>query len=76
MARGDKMANKERTNLKVFRVSRKLTQAEMAEKIGCTRATYSYVEKGKRYGRETFWNDLQAAFNIPDCDMWALKKID
>ncbi len=62
-----------RTNLKIFRVRLHLTQAEIAEKIGCTRATYTAIECGKRDGRKTFWRDLQTAFNIPDADMWALQ---
>ena len=65
-----------RTNLKIFRVTHKLTQAGMAEKIGYTRASYSSIEAGKRDGREIFWKSLQSAFNIPDAEMWALKKND
>lgn len=63
-----------RRNLKVFRVQHNLTQDEMANKIGCTRATYSSIECGKREGRKTFWSDLQKAFLIPDSEMWALQK--
>ena len=65
-----------RTNLKLFRVKRMLSQDEIAAKIGCTRATYSSIESGKRDGRLAFWNDLQKAFNIADSDMWALMRID
>lgn len=71
------MANKKmRTNLKLFRVARNLSQAEIAEKIGYTRASYSAIEAGKRQGRDAFWNALQQAFDIDDTEMWALKKID
>ena len=63
-----------RTNLKIFRVKRHLSQAEMCEKIGCSRATYSAVESGSRLGRQTFWKDLQKAFKIPDAIMWELMK--
>lgn len=65
-----------RMNLKVFRVKKGLTQDEIAEKIGYTRAAYSAIEAGKRDGRESFWNALQNGFNIPDAEMWALKKND
>lgn len=65
-----------RTNLKLFRVKNKLSQEEMAAKIGCIRATYSAIECGKRNGREVFWNDLQAAFNIPENELPELKKLD
>lgn len=62
-----------RKNLKVFRVQHDLTQAEIAEKIGCTRTTFSAIESGTRSGRKTFWVELQKAFNVPDAEMWALQ---
>ena len=65
-----------RTNLKVFRVKQNLTQDEIAEKIGYTRSSYSTIETGERNGRDAFWNALQQTFNIPDDEMWALKKND
>ncbi len=65
-----------RTNLKCFRIKQHLTQEEMAVKIGCIRCTYAAIEKGTRNGRDFFWESLQKAFNIPDEDMWALKKKD
>jgi DNA-binding XRE family transcriptional regulator len=65
-----------RTNLKLFRVKRKMSQDEFADAIGCTRATYSSIESGKRDGRLTFWNDVQTAFKIPDGEMWALIRND
>lgn len=64
-----------RTNLKVFRVKQKLSQAGMAEKIGCNRGTYAAIEKGSRNGRVGgFWNDLQKAF--PSADIGELMKVD
>lgn len=63
-----------RTNLKILRIKEHLNQAEMAEKIGCSRACYAGVESGAREGREKFWRDLQKAFDIPDTEMWTLKK--
>ena len=65
-----------RTNLKVFRIKRHLSQEEISEKIGCSRATYCAIEYGVREGRKTFWNDLQKAFNLPDSEMWQLMKND
>lgn len=65
-----------RTNLKCFRVKQQLTQDEMAVKIGVTRCTYAAIELGTRNGSQFFWVSLQNAFNIPDADMWALRKID
>ena len=65
-----------RTNLKIFRVKNKLSQEKMAAKIGCTRATYSAIEKGKRDGRRAFWLDFQTAFDVPDGELWGLMKRD
>lgn len=61
-----------RTNLKLFRVTKRMSQDEFADAIGCTRATYSSIESGKRDGRLAFWDDLQKAFGIDDAEMWAL----
>lgn len=63
-----------RMNLKIFRVKHKLSQEEIAERIGFSRAAYAAVEAGRRDGRQSFWIALQKAFNIPDADMWALRK--
>lgn len=63
-----------RTNLKVLRVQKQLSQEDAAEKLGCTRATYSAVEGGARAGSQKFWQNVQNAFNVPDADMWPLMK--
>lgn len=63
-----------RKNLKIFRVTHNLSQGEIAEKIGHCRATYAAIEAGNREGRQAFWQALQTAFDIPDAEMWALKK--
>ena len=65
-----------RNGLYMFRHSMKLSQAQIAEKIGCNRATYAAIEKGTRNGRVTFWTDLQKAFDIPDEKIGGLMKID
>lgn len=65
-----------RTHLKLLRVKHHLTQEQMAERIGCTRTTYATIETGERNGRDYFWESLQKAFDIPDEDMWKLKKKD
>lgn len=64
-----------RTNLKLFRVKNNLTQEEIAEKIGCIRATYSAIENGKRTGRNNFWDDLQVAFALTAAEIEELKRI-
>ena len=66
----------QRTALKVFRVKLKMTQAELAGKIGYSHSQYALIEQGKRNGTQEFWNKLQAAFDIADVDMWELMKLD
>lgn len=65
-----------RTNLKVLRVRNNLSQQEMAERLGCARATYQAVETGQRTGSQKFWTAVQGKFMIPDCEMWELMKVD
>ena len=65
-----------RTNLKVFRIQRKMTQKEFAKVIGCSLSQYGMIEQGQREGKQTFWNNLQTNFNIPDGQMWELMKLD
>lgn len=61
-----------RTNLKVYRVRLGLSQEEMSAILNCKRATYSAIECGNRSGKPSFWKKFQAAFKVPDSDMWAL----
>ena len=63
-----------RNNLYMFRHKMKLTQQEIAEKIGCSRQTYSSIEKGTRDGRVQFWYKLQAVFALLDAEIGELMK--
>ena len=63
-----------RTALYMFRHSKGLSQSEIAEKIGCSRQAYSYIETGARDGALTFWRKLQTAFNIPDAEIGGLMR--
>ena len=65
-----------RTNLKIFRIKQHLSQSEMAEKIGCNRATYAAIESGARNGKQSIWTKFQQAFELPDSEMWKLMKND
>lgn len=65
-----------RHNLYMFRCDERLTQKEMAVKMGVTRQTYANVENGKRSGNSEFWDALQKAFDIPDSEMYTLMKIE
>lgn len=63
-----------RNKLYMLRHSLRLTQAQMALKIGCNRATYAAIEKGTRNGRGAFWNAFQNAFGFADVDVEEFKK--
>lgn len=63
-----------RTNLKVFRIKKQMSQTEISARLGYSRATYAAIENGVRNGRHTFWQDFQAAFNVTDSEMWELMK--
>ena len=63
-----------RKALKVFRVQNDLTQAEMAERIGCGRSNYAQIELGNKNGSQAFWKKLQTAFDVADEAMWELMK--
>lgn len=65
-----------RTNLKVFRIKQHLSQTEISDMIGYSRATYAAIESGKRSGRQQFWKDFQKAFALHDSEMWLLMKND
>lgn len=61
-----------RTDLKVLRIKHHLTQAQLAEKLGVSYATYNLIEQGKRKGSVEFWSKIQNTFNLADADMWQL----
>lgn len=63
-----------RTELKVFRVRKNLSQEAFSEKIGCRRATLAAIENGTRNGRKAFWDGIKTAFGISDADLEELKK--
>ena len=60
----------------IHRHGKRLSQSEMAKKIGCSRATYSSIECGSRNGRVAFWKKLQRAFDIPDAELGGLMRND
>lgn len=64
-----------RLNLKQFRVSKDMTQAEFAAAMGVTRSRYQQVESGARFPEEPFWHALQKTFGIPDEKMWRLMRV-
>ena len=66
----------QRTNLKLFRTARKLRQTDIALALGVSRATYSFIERGKRSGNAEFWQKLQSVYNVSDEQMYTLMKLD
>lgn len=62
-----------RHELKVFRVDNKLTQNEMAAKLGVSVSTYNLIENGKRRGSQKFWLKLQKSFNLDGGKVWELQ---
>lgn len=65
-----------RTELRVFRVRQKMTQAQFAEKIGVGRALYAAVENGTRDGSLAFWEQFKNAFDIPESEIWRYTQND
>lgn len=53
-----------RTRLKLFRVKHKLTQEQIADKIGYGRMTYAAVENGKRNPSKAFCEAFSKAFGL------------
>lgn len=53
-----------RTRLKLFRVKHKLTQEQIAEKIGYGRMSYASVENGKRNPSKAFCVAFSKAFGL------------
>ena len=66
----------QRTNLKLFRVARKMTQQEFADKMGVARSAYSLIETGDRAGKPDFWDRLQKTYEVPDAEMYGLMKCE
>ena len=61
-----------RTDLKVLRVKNKLTQQQLANKLGVSVVTYNLIEQGKRNGSKDFWAKLQKLFKLADGELWQL----
>lgn len=60
----------------MFRTAHKLRQADIANELGVSRATYSFIERGIRSGSSEFWQKLQRTYNVADEDMYKLMKLD
>lgn len=65
-----------RTKLKIFRITQKLNQHNMAAKLGYERAYYGHVERGYQVGSAAFWERLQKAFGLTEKEVQELKELD
>ena len=65
-----------RTNLKIFRIRHNLTQSDMAARVNYDRAAYGAIESGARNPSIEFFMNLQAAFDVPNEQMWELTLLD
>lgn len=63
---------KKRIALKQFRIGLRLTQQDMADKLGITRVKYVAIENGQRFGTVEFWRTFQKTFAVADEQMWKL----
>lgn len=51
----------------------RMSQSEMAEKIGISVGAYSLIERGKRVGSRKTWLKIQTLFNLKDDEVWRLQ---
>ena len=63
-----------RKNLYMLRHSHRLTQKEMAERLGVTRTTYRNVESGVTAGSVKFWVALVREF--PETNLVEITKVE
>lgn len=61
-----------RIELKIRRVAKKMTQQQVAEKMGVSVATYSFIESGKRSGSIENWAKIRELFGLTDEEAWKL----
>lgn len=59
-----------RLDLKVKRISKNLTQEQMASLINLSTSSYSFLEQGRSDGTYKVWCKIQQTLNIPDEEMW------
>lgn len=64
-----------RHELKLLRVKNRLTQQQLADKLGVSVSTYNLIEAGKRRGSIKFWNTLKDQFKLEGGEVWELQQI-
>lgn len=63
-----------RRELKLLRVTQELTQQQMAERCGVSKATYCVIEQGKRHGSLDFWKRVQKEFELDGEQIWQMQQ--
>lgn len=63
-----------RTELKVLRARKGVTQQEVAKRTGVSVTTFNLIENGSRRGSHEFWVRLQREFNLSDGEVWKLQQ--
>lgn len=64
--------NKNKELIKL-RVDHDMTQENLAEKCGVSKATINLVENGKSRGSKKLWQKIQAIFKLDGEQMWKLQ---
>lgn len=54
-----------RMNLKSMRISREMTQKQIAEELGISLRFYQHIEAGTRKGNIELWDKIEDIFNVP-----------
>ena len=62
--------------MKILRINHRMTQSDVAEKIGISLSLYNLIENSKRVGSIETWKKIQKLFSLSDKEMWSLMKDD
>lgn len=61
--------------VRILRVTRNMTQAELAEKIGCSGRLIAFIERHERRLTERLANRLMVAFNLDEKKIQELRML-
>lgn len=62
-----------RMKLKLLRIEKKWSQEDVAKKIGISAASYSLIERGKRFGSQKTWEKIKEIYELQDHEMWDIQ---
>lgn len=52
----------------------RMTQQQVADKLGITLTSYAFIENGHRHGSFKTWVKIQKLFNLTDDECWKIQK--